>query len=191
MLESYKVVLLGESGVGKEDIMKNLTYNTFAFDSVNNTAQFVKKTITLENSESVTFDIFDTAGQERFRSLAKFIYKDAKVIIFVYDITNKKSFDEIKNYWYEQTKQKIADSNTICALVGNKCDLYDRQEVNNDEAKEFAKSINAIFALTSDKNNAGIQDLFENIARKIIDPSYDYRAAEKKRKEEFIKKRLK
>jgi len=51
--------------------------------------------------------------------LAKFIYKDAKVIIFVYDITNKKSFDEIKNYWYEETKQKIADSNIICALVGN------------------------------------------------------------------------
>ena len=71
--------------------------------------------------------------------MSKIIYKDDKVIIFVYIITNKKSFEEIKNYWYEQTKQKIAESDTICALVGNKIDLYHFQEVSNDEAKEFVK----------------------------------------------------
>ena len=190
MSESYKVALLGEADVGKKDIINTFITNTFISDSVSKSAQFVRKTITLENNEKITFDIWDTAGQEKYRSMAKNIYKDAKVIIFVYDITNKKSFDEIKNYWYEQTKQKFAESNTICALVGNKCDLYDFQVVNIDEAKEFAKSINAIFALITDKSKNSIQNLFEIIARKIIDPSYDYTAAEDKVEKEYIKKKL-
>ena len=97
MSESYKVALLGEADVDKKDIINTFITNTFISDSVSKSAQFVRKTITLENNEKITFDIWDTAGQEKYRSMAKNIYKDAKVIIFVYDITNKKSFDEIKN----------------------------------------------------------------------------------------------
>ena len=189
MLESsYKVVLLGEPNVGKLDIINTFVGNTFNTDSMKTlSAQFVKKTIDIQG-KSITFDIFDTAGQEKFSPLAKIFYKDAKVIIFVYDITNKESFDKIKNYWYEEVK-KNGVTNVILAVVGNKCDLYDNQQVSDNEGKEFAESINAIFALTTNKSDTGVKKLFKDIAKKIVDTNYDYSNKEEKMEEEEYKKR--
>ena len=116
MLESYKVVLLGESDVGKLDIINTLVNEYFNPDwSLGLSSQFIKKRINLKDDKAVNFDIWDNVGQEKYRSLAKIFYKDAKVIIFVYDITNKKSFDEIKNYWYEDVKK--INSDAILAVV--------------------------------------------------------------------------
>ena len=89
------------------------------------------------------------------------------------------------------SKKKTANSDIIYAVVGNKCYLYNNQEVSNDEAKEFAKSINAIFALISDKSSDGVNELFYHIARKILDPDYDYIKTEKKEIEEYNNKRKK
>ena len=98
--EAYKVVLLGESSVGKTCIISRFITGKFDKDTVTSyTAQFLKKTIVLPDGKEINFDIWDTAGQERYRSLTKIFYKDAKVVILVYDITNEKSFEEIKNYW--------------------------------------------------------------------------------------------
>ena len=168
MLESYKVVFLGEESVGKPEIIKTFVYG-ISSDNSNKLLNHIKKTITLEGDKSITFDLFDTPGQEVYRPVAKKACEKAKVIIFVYDITNKKTFDEIKNYWYEEIKQSIVESEIIYAVVGNRCDLYNNQEVSNGDAKEFAKSINAIFALTSNKSTDGVQTLFENIAKRILE----------------------
>ena len=91
--DPYKVVLLGESGVGKTSILKQFTEGKFDPDTPSSiTVNFKRKTIKLPEGKTVTFDIWDTAGQERYRSLIKIFYKDAKVIILVYDVTKGKSF---------------------------------------------------------------------------------------------------
>ena len=101
-----KVVLLGESGVGKTSIISKYTLNDFKSQRLPTTgANFVQKTIILEEeNKSIKFEIWDTAGQEQYRSLAKVFYKNSTVCILVFDITRKSSFDELKNYWVNEVK---------------------------------------------------------------------------------------
>ena len=168
-----KVVLVGESGVGKTCILDQYIRKKFTegqFPTL--AAQFCRKNFKLSDGRSITLDIWDTAGQEKFRSLNRIFYKNAKAVVLVYDITDKKSFDEIKNYWYDQIKQNCA-SNVIIAIAANKCDLYEEKEISDEEGEEFAKSKDAFFAFTSAKNDSGITNLFENIAMKILEPNFD------------------
>ena len=188
--ESIKVVLVGESGVGKTSIISQFT--TKKFDPHRETSlspQFISKTVNFQDfGKEIKFDIWDTVGQEKYRSLAKIFYKDAKAIIFVYDITTEYSFNELKNYWYEETKAN-SDGNPILALVGNKIDLYESQKVSNNEGNDFAEKIGAIFQTTSAQSNSGIDTLFDNIGKKYLIPNYDYRSSDKKAQEEFLKKK--
>ena len=156
-MEAYKIVLIGESGVGKTSIISRYTTNTFDPQTLtSSSAQFLTKTINLNENTSIKFDIWDTAGQEKFKSLAKIFYKDAKVIILVYDITNKPSFETLKNYWYKEIMDNSV-SDLILALVGNKSDLYENEQVTDDEGKAYAKEKNAIFKSTSALSNRYLQ----------------------------------
>ena len=188
--ESIKVVLLGESGVGKTSIISQFT--THKFDPHRETslsAQFISKTIDFPDlGQSIKFDIWDTVGQEKYRSLAKIFYKDAKVIIFVYDITTEFSFEGIKTYWYEETKANW-DGTPILAVVANKIDLYGEQKISNNDGKAFAEKIGAIFQTTSALSDSGISTLFENIGKTYLVPGYDYQSGDKKAQEEFMKKK--
>jgi len=107
-LKVCKVVLLGETGVGKTCIINRFIDDKYE-DNVqsSNMASFFSKTMTFEefHGKSIKFEIWDTAGQEKFRSLNKIFYKDAGAAILVYDITNKTSFEEIKKYWCNQVKE--------------------------------------------------------------------------------------
>ena len=102
-----KVVLIGESGVGKTSIISRYMSNTFKSQLMSTPgANFVKKTVIMEDeNKSINFEIWDTAGQERYRSLAKVFYKNATVCVLVYDITRKASFEAIKNYWIKEIKE--------------------------------------------------------------------------------------
>ena len=107
-IKTCKVVLLGESGVGKTCIISRFINNTFEDNIMSTTgASYAGKTMTFEefNNKSIKFEIWDTAGQEKYRALTKIFYKDAGVAILVYDITRKESYQEIKNYWYNQIKE--------------------------------------------------------------------------------------
>ena len=190
-IETVKVVLLGEAGVGKTCIISQFISGVFDPDTISSlSAQFITKTLDFKDiKKSIKFEIWDTAGQERFRSLAKIFYKDAKVICLVYDITSKKSFDELKNFWYEQQTKLNVDGEPIFAVVGNKYDLYETTQVD-DEAKNFAKSIGAIFQYTSAKNASGINELFNNIGEKYFNPDLDINEQENKDKEIYEKKKL-
>ena len=188
--DSIKVVLLGESGVGKTSIISQFTSHKFdPHRETSLSAQFVSKTLDFPDlGQSIKFDIWDTVGQEKYRSLAKIFYKDAKVIIFVYDITTEFSFEGLKNYWYEETKANWEDS-PILAVVANKIDLYNEIKVSNNEGKEFAEQIGAIFQTTSALSDSGITQLFENIGKTVLVPGYDYKSGDKKAQEEFMKKK--
>ena len=188
--ESIKVVLLGESGVGKTSIISQFTTNKFnprCPTSVS--AQFISKTVDFpELGQSIKFDIWDTIGQEKYRSLAKIFYKDAKVIILVYDITTEYSFNGLKEFWYNETKDNT-DSTPIYAVVANKVDLYVEQTVSNSDGQEFADKIGAIFQTTSALSDSGINTLFENIGKKYFMPDFDYKADDQKFQEEYKKKK--
>ena len=179
---SVKVVLLGESGVGKTSIINQ--FITKRFNPKCNTsvsAQFASKTIDFPDlKKSIKFDIWDTVGQEKYRSLTKIFYKDAKVIILVYDITTEYSFNSLKNYWYNET-QNNTDGQPIYAVCANKYDLYQKQTVETEKGKEFADHIHAIFQNTSAASDLGINNLFDNLGRKIINPKFDYKKAERDR----------
>ena len=105
-MKSIKVVLLGESGVGKTCIISRFINNVFEDNIMTTTgASYVSKNMVFEDlGKTLRFDIWDTAGQEKFRALTRIFYKDASVAILVFDITRRESFEQIKSYWYNQIK---------------------------------------------------------------------------------------
>ena len=165
-IEAFKVVLLGESGVGKTSIISQFIESSFQEDLQTSTGgTFSSKSFICNNSKILKFEIWDTAGQERYRSLTKMFYKDAGAAVLVYDITSKASFEELKNYWAEQIKES-APSNIIISIVANKSDLSENEEVDEEAARNYATEIGALFCTTSAKNSSGINDLFIQIAQK-------------------------
>ena len=181
-----KVVLLGDSGVGKTCIIKRFVSNSFESNMITtNAANYCSKMVKFENlGKSLLFDIWDTAGQEKYRALTKFFYKDAVVVILVYDITRVDSFENMKNYWYKQL-QENCDKSIVIGVAGNKSDLFVDEKVSESEARDFADKIGAIFELTSAQNNTGIIDLFLDVGNKYLDPNFQqkYKIIEKEKEE--------
>lgn len=126
---SLKVVLLGDAGVGKTCIIKQFIEHKFDKGVLSSlSAQFVSKTIEyVDFGKAIKFDIWDTVGQEKYRAMTKIFYKDAKVIILVFDLTSLKSFKAIEEYWCEEIKNNCAEKPVI-AVVGNKTDLYSEKK---------------------------------------------------------------
>ena len=175
-----KVVLLGEAGVGKTSIISRYIKQKFDPEYITSlTSQFLRKIVEFPDNKKITLDIFDTSGQEKYRSVAKFYYRNSRAVILVYDITSTKSFKEMKEYWYEQIKE-VDIENFIIAIVANKNDLYEEREVQDEEGEKFAQQIGGFFVSTSAKNDSGVNDLFDNIAKKILDPNYVYSIEEDK-----------
>ena len=106
-----KTILIGESGVGKSCIIYRFINDKFDESATSTTgANYITKHCEFEEfNKSILFQIWDTAGQEKYRGLAKIFYKHAKIIILVYDICDKKSFEELKEYWYKQIKETVSD----------------------------------------------------------------------------------
>ena len=170
---NVKVVLLGDSGVGKTCLITRYISETFEQNTAStNGASYASKNVNYDKlKKTITLDIWDTAGQEKYKALTKFFYKDAAIAILVYDITQKQSFESIKSYWYEQVKEN-GEKTVVLGIVGNKSDLYEQEEVPENDARQFAQSIGAIFALTSAKMNTGVDALFEDAGNKYLDPSF-------------------
>ena len=183
MSATLKVALIGESGVGKSSILSQFTKGIF-YPYIQSTigCGFDKKTIELkEINQEIDLELWDTSGRTKFRELVKYFYKNADVIILCYDSTSKYSFEELKYYWYEEEIKNVAHD-PILVVVANKNDLYDKNEVKDEEGKAFAEEINAIFQSTSAMSYNSIKSLFENIARKYFDPSFDTNEIENRKK---------
>jgi small GTP-binding protein len=186
-----KVVLLGDSGVGKTCIISRYISGSFDENSATtNGASYCSKNVFYEKlNKNLLLDIWDTAGQEKYKALTKFFYKDAAVCILVYDITRKETFDNLKNFWYSQLKENSGDK-VVLGVAGNKCDMYESEEVTENEARKFAEDIGAIFELTSAQNNTGINELFYEVGNKYLDPNFkpstDEEKAEKKDEKKIV-----
>ena len=165
-VESFKVVLVGESGVGKTSIITQFIDQTFQEDQQSTTGgTFSTKSVQCDNGKILKFEIWDTAGQERYRSLTKMFYKDANAAVLVYDITRKDSFEEMQNYWANQIKES-SPPGIILAIAANKSDLIDNEAVDEEAARKFADDLGAIFVSTTAKQIEPINDLFIQIAKK-------------------------
>ena len=165
-----KVVLVGDSGVGKTCIIQRYVNNDYNENNEStSTSTYTYKTLEYkEFNKTISFDIWDTAGQELYRALAKNFYLNASIGILVYDIRRKESFNAIKDYWYDQLKIS-GEENMIFGVAGNKCDLFQEEEVTEEEGKKFAKEIGGIFQLTSCKESIGIDDLFYECGKKYLE----------------------
>ena len=167
-----KLVVMGDSGVGKTCLIDRFIGKDFNSNTESSQgANYVTKTIKMpEIGKSITINIWDTVGQEKYRSLQRIFYKHAKMAILVYDITHKKSFDEIKNWWYKDVKEH-GDPNIIIGIAGNKSDRFIDQYVSEQEGRQFAESVGAAFRLTSAENCNGINELFKDVGRKYLELS--------------------
>lgn len=161
-----KVVLIGDSGVGKSSILDMFINNKFQ-SHVESTigSSFKTKEIDI-GTRTIKLNIWDTAGQERYHSLTKMYCRGASVAVLVYDITKIDTFNNLKK-WHSIVLES-GNSNVVFAVVGNKEDLIDREEVSLEEAREFASKIGGIYKKTSARTNFGIADLFQSIAYKVF-----------------------
>ena len=171
-IPQIKLILLGDSGVGKSSIIKRYMEDSFE-DNITSTlgSSFLEKTVNVKGKK-VKIEVWDTAGQEEFRSVTKIFVKNSKIIILVYNVTDKNSFDGL-NYWYDFIQKELGQ-NVILGLAGNKTDLifedgFD-EEITSEEGKEFAKKINANFALVSAKESGKeINSLFTQCIENYLD----------------------
>lgn len=155
-----KLVLLGDSGVGKSCIVLRFVRGQFDPSSkVTVGASFLSQTITLKDSTSVKFEIWDTAGQERYASLAPLYYRGAAAAVVVYDITNPETF--LKAQFWVKELQKHGNPDIVMALVGNKADLEYQREVTREEAQTYADSNGMFYIETSAKTSDNVNQLFE------------------------------
>ena len=146
-----KMILLGESGVGKTSIISRYVENTFSDDVMTSNAMtYVQKELTIDK-QKIQLNIWDTVGQEKYRSLSKLFFKDTKIVILVYAITSMASFEGLA-YWSNLYKETIGDD-AILGVVGNKSDLYLEQEVSDEKGEEFAKENGGFFSVISAKVN--------------------------------------
>ena len=170
-----KAILLGEVGVGKTAIIKRFSQDEFR-ENIESTdsASFIEKKLDI-NNQKVILELWDTVGQEEYRSLTKLFIKNSKIILLVYDVTSLKTFESL-NYWYDyiskETEQKI-----ILGVAGNKLDLIyedeNMEEVPAETAKQFAKKINASFSLISARESAvEIKNLFNELISNYLEIEY-------------------
>ena len=161
-----KVVLLGESGVGKSSIVLRFVADNFKADGEATLGASYMGKILHMGEKSIKFNIWDTAGQERYHSLAKMYYRDASAAILVYDITKKGSFESLKRWHRELLESGSKDLAIVVA--GNKEDLVESESVSPDEVNNWAKSIGAAFKKTSAKTSYGVEQVFRELALKFI-----------------------
>lgn len=159
----FKIVMIGDAGVGKSAIVHRFKYNTFVERHASTIGvDFLLKTITIDGKR-IKLQIWDTAGQERFRTITQSYYRSAHAVIITYDITKVETFRNVKR-WFKDV-QKYAGNQVKKMLIGNKLDLEEDREIRQEEAKTFAEfhSMDEVLE-TSAKDSTNVEEAFYRLA---------------------------
>ena len=163
---AYKILLIGESNVGKTSIILRYTEGEFKTSGISTCGVDLKhKFVSLDNTK-IRLDIWDTAGQERFRGLAKNYFRGANGFILVYDITEKKTFEKLKG-WMNDAKEKIVNDYKMI-VVGNKKDCNNMRKVDFSLLEDFGKKNNVPYMEVSAKTGEGIDNLFILMVEELL-----------------------
>jgi len=162
-----KICLLGDVSVGKTSIASRFCKNSFNENYINTIGgAYQQQNIVLNNGAKIKLHIWDTSGQDRFRSMTNLYYRDAQVAILTYDVTNESSLDSL-NYWLNELNDKVEIDNMLLCLAGNKTDVEQSEKrVPTSKGKAFAEQHNMLFYETSAKTGVGVKELFQAIATK-------------------------
>ena len=166
-----KVIFLGESNVGKTNLMRISVGKPFDFHSMSTwSVSFLPKNF-IYNNRTYTFNLWDTIGQEVYRSLTKIFFKNAIIVLLIYDITSRKTFEELE-YWYQQVKNELGNE-FLLAIVGNKKDLFIDMKVTEEEGKKYADEKGAKFKLSSAKDDPmDFTQFLEDLLKESIEKNY-------------------
>eukprot|EP01059_Diplonema_ambulator_P036223 TRINITY_DN895_c0_g1_i2.p1 TRINITY_DN895_c0_g1~~TRINITY_DN895_c0_g1_i2.p1 ORF type:complete len:213 (+),score=48.04 TRINITY_DN895_c0_g1_i2:54-692(+) len=161
----FKVVLIGDSGVGKSNLMTRYTADEFNVESPSTIGvEFMTKSMKADGRD-IKVQIWDTAGQERFRAISRSIYHGAKGAMLVYDITNQQSFDNIST-WLQELRSHVQPS-AVIMLIGNKCDLEHLRTVQKEQAKQFAADNQLVLLETSALDSTNVDKAFEWLVKEV------------------------
>ena len=166
--EHIKIILIGDMSTGKTSLINayfGMNFNSQITTTL--TPSVSQKEIKIEGT-SYMIDMWDTAGQEKYRSMAKIFIKDSQIVIYVYDVTEEKTFDSL-DYWVKSVEE-VLGKNALLALVGNKIDLLENIKVLTEKGEKLAKDIGAIFYETSAKEDA---DGFQKFVKQLIEEFLD------------------
>ena len=162
---SLKLLIIGDSRVGKTSLLLKYVDHVFPEDHIATIGVEYKDKYVNKGDYNIRLQIWDTAGQERFHSITKNIYRNTNGVIFIYDITKKETFDNIKN-WILDLQSASADIKGI--ILGNKNDLTDKREVNMTDLKELGEKYKMPYMETSAKNNVNVNEGFELIVNELL-----------------------
>ena len=163
----FKIILIGDSAVGKTSLVNRFMGLDYEENiSCTISADFKLKSLSLDSSTGVDLTVWDTSGQEKYRSMTRLYFKDAHGVILVYDVNNENSFSGL-NIWLNEIKTNCNNVNVSIVLVGNKIDLNDRV-ISNEEGKEFAVKNGLLYVETSSKDGININSPFEMLSNDII-----------------------
>ena len=165
--KAFKIILVGESSVGKTSIMKRFIENKFNNEYQSTIAAVnTKKLYRIDNDNIAELNIWDTAGEEKFRTITKQFYKDAHGALLIYDITQKETFAKIDS-WLDEIID-TAPSDIVIFLIGNKIDMDQKREVEYNDGKNFAEENSILFYEVSAKNGNNVGSTFDILANKIF-----------------------
>jgi len=163
----FKFIIIGSSGVGKSSLVSQLLEGTFSQDNLSTVGvEFFSRKMDIEGTV-VKLQIWDTAGQEKFRSVAKSYFRHAVGVIMVFDITDRKSFDDL-SLWLNDV-HTLCDSNAAITLIGNKTDLESQRAVTTTEATSYANTHQLQYLETSAKGGDNVQEAFYRAAKSVFD----------------------
>ena len=164
--EEIKVILVGEMGTGKTSLINTAIGLSFQDKLPSTTTNSIVNKVMEIKGKKYSINLWDTIGQEKYRSLTKIFMKGAKVVIFVYDITSRHTFTEL-DFWFKST-QEIINEKIVMGIIGNKSDLFLKEEVSEEEGRKLAKDKGFEFALTSAKNSSIFCEFLEKLVKKYI-----------------------
>ena len=163
-----KIITLGDTGVGKTNFILRFIDDKFLLNHFSTFGIDYKfKNVELENGNKIRFKIYDTAGQERFKSISHSYIKKANGILLMYEISSQESFNNIER-WMETIKEN-SENKMIIVLIGTKCDLTVERVISKEKVEELAQKYGIHFFETSSKDNINIQEAFYDIAEQIIE----------------------